>query len=361
MINMNNNSIGSCSSNSLNTRECNGYWVREAVRRRRIRISAMFIDKLEFTVDNFTLTKSQVLNNLGIERQDAVNLLQESNIPATLHSKYYRTGIKFHKYKRYKLSLLQNFGVNRDSHLVNDDFTDEFHLHLSAIPRGVENNFIRISVNANNVEWPLVIDFLEDLLGEKIESIFERARFSTIETSIDIFGCEHAKLHIMGMRTSITKSYMKGSTNFSFGGDDSHRTYHIYDKQEDIKRLNRKRRNFGRQELPNDFGTITRIEIKHRRCRDGRGINFESAKQLFNFFEELSIYYIPKIDKHFTKEEKLMLRLAMYTSLKVSTAEMSNYLKGKFRFKLSRFKVRLFENIDYEEQLANALDRLMYC
>lgn len=241
MINMNINDIGSCSSNSLNTRERNGYWVREAVRRRRIRISAMFIDKLEFTVDNFTLTKSQVLNNLGIEAQDAMRLIQENNIPATFYSKYYQSGIKFHKNKRYKLSLLQNFGVNRESHLVNDDFTDEFHLHLSVIPRGVENNFIRISVNANNVEWSLVIEFLENILGEEIESIFERARFSTIETSIDIFGCEHAKLHIIGMRTSITNSYMKGSTNLSFGGGDSHRTYHIYDKQEDIKRLNNPR------------------------------------------------------------------------------------------------------------------------
>ena len=56
-----------------------------------------------------------------------------------------------------------------------------------------------------------------------------------------------------------------------------------------------------------------------------------------------------------------MLRLAMYTGLKVSITDMSNYLKGKFRSKLSRFKVRLFENINYEEQLANALDRLIRC
>lgn len=361
MVNINNNGMGSCSSNSINTRECNGYWIREASRRRRIRLSPMFIDKLEFTVNSSCLTKSEVLTSIGIEPQDALVLLRERNIPSSFYSKYNHLDMKFHKYKRYKLTLRLSMGINRESHLVNDDFTDEFHLHLSAVPRNEEQNFIRISVNANNVEWSFVAEYLESILGECIRTIMQNSSFSTIETAIDILGCNHANLHILGLSTSITKSYLKGTRNFVFGGEDSHRKYTIYDKFEDIKRLNRKRRAFGRQQLPIVCSDITRVEIKHYRSRDKTGINFDNASDLAHYFECIDIYNIPRFAENLTHEEQLMLRLAKYESLKASIGDMSYYLQNKFKDKLDKYKLRSFSNIDFNEQLCSALDRIIDC
>ncbi|TPH17695.1 hypothetical protein [Litorilituus lipolyticus] len=261
------------------------------------------------------------------------------------------------KDKRYAVTHKISVGLGCDGNQVQDDPTEDSNLLIQFAPKGLNMNFVRVDVNRNKSDWPFVVDHLTSIVGESIECIFDKCRITLLETTFDIYGVLHENLFVYGMSTSRGITHFDGGSNFYFGSNDSSRMYVHYDKEKHIKYLNLKRLADGKEALPEK--PTTRIEIRHKRGEQREAITFHSALELHKHFSPISIFYVPKTSRGFTIEERLRLQLARHESLIVVTRKMKRGERDRFIQKLEKYKLVRFQEINFEEQLANALNRLV--
>ncbi|QBG36707.1 hypothetical protein [Litorilituus sediminis] len=224
-------------------------------------------------------------------------------------------------------------------------------------PRDLTWNFVRVSVNPDKTDWPLVVEHLVGIFNEPIRALLDRSRITLLETAFDIYGVPHEDLYVYGMRTNKTTAIFDGGNNFYFGVQGAHRVYVHYDKRKHITYDNSKRPLQGREPLPNQ--SISRIEIRHKRANQGEAITFQNAVELHKYFRPISIFHIPKTTQGFTVEEGLRLKVAKYESLIVATKKMPRRQKENFIGKLKKYRFFLFKDINFEQQLERALCRLI--